>query len=166
MIEKNKSLSVFLLHFLERLNGCESIEKKITESLTDICTFYKFKKGFVYQTDGFRYFFLKETVGNEDHSLKRRFEMSEMTKIHSDRMKVKNRPFYASRNDDNSLVDIDVLDFHKTDSLLVRQFEDSEGKIIGFVGFADREDTTPFTDEELQAIYLLLGALSKEVAVR
>ena len=38
MIEKNKSLSVFLLHFLERLNGCESIEKKITESLTDICT--------------------------------------------------------------------------------------------------------------------------------
>lgn len=93
MIEKNKSLSVFLLHFLERLNGCESIEKKITESLTDICTFYKFKKGFVYQTDGFRYFFLKETVGNEDHSLKRRFEMSEMTKIHSDRMKVKNRPF-------------------------------------------------------------------------
>ena len=92
--------------------------------------------------------------------------MSEMTKIHSDRMKVKNRPFYASRNDDNSLVDIDVLDFHKTDSLLVRQFEDSEGKIIGFVGFADREDTTPFTDEELQAIYLLLGALSKEVAVR
>ena len=45
MIEKNKSLSVFLLHFLERLNGCESIEKKITESLTDICTFYKFKIG-------------------------------------------------------------------------------------------------------------------------
>ena len=166
MIEKNKSLSVFLLHFLERLNGCESIEKKITESLTDICTFYKFKKGFVYQTDGFRYFFLKETIGNEDHSLKRRFEMSEMTKIHSDRMKVKNRPFYASRNDDNSLVDIDVLDFHKTDSLLVRQFEDSEGKIIGFIGFADREDTIPFTDEELQTVHLLLGSLSKEIAVR
>mgnify|MGYP002598273954 CR=1 FL=1 len=166
MIEKNKSLSVFLLHFLERLNGCESIEKKITESLTDICTFYKFKKGFVYQTDGFRYFFLKETIGNEDHSLKRRFEMSEMTKIHSDRMKVKNRPFYASRNDDNSLVDIDVLDFYGTDSLLVRQFEDSEGKIIGFIGFADREDTTPFTDEELQTIHLLLGSLSKEIAVR
>ena len=166
MIEKNKSLSVFLLHFLERLNGCESIEKKITESLTDICTFYKFKKGFVYQTDGFRYFFLKETIGNEDHSLKPRFEMSEMTKIHSDRMKVKNRPFYASRNDDNSLVDLDVLDFYGTDSLLVRQFEDSEGKIIGFIGFADREDTTPFTDEELQTIHLLLGSLSKEIAVR
>ena len=166
MIEKNKSLSVFLLHFLERLNGCESIEKKITESLTDICTFYKFKKGFVYQTDGFRYFFLKETIGNEDYSLKLRFEMSEMTKIHSDRMKVKNRPFYANRNDENSLVDIDVLDFHKTDSLLVRQFEDSEGKIIGFIGFADRENTTPFTDEELQTIHLLLGSLSKEIAVR
>ena len=30
MIEKNKSLSVFLLHFLERLNGCESIEKKVS----------------------------------------------------------------------------------------------------------------------------------------
>ena len=61
---------------------------------------------------------------------------------------------------------LSLIHIYKTDSLLVRQFEDSEGKIIGFVGFADREDTTPFTDEELQAIYLLLGALSKEVAVR
>ena len=50
--------------------------------------------------------------------------------------------------------------------MLVRQFEDSEGKIIGFIGFADREDTTPFTDEELQTIHLLLGSLSKEIAVR
>ena len=80
MIEKNKSLSVFLLHFLERLNGCESIEKKITESLTDICTFYKFKKGFVYQTDGFRYFFLKETIGNEGGTMKPRFDMGELKK--------------------------------------------------------------------------------------
>lgn len=64
MIEKNKSLSVFLLHFLERLNGCESIEKKITESLTDICTFYKFKKGICLSDRWFSaIFFLKETIG-------------------------------------------------------------------------------------------------------
>lgn len=44
MIEKNKSLSVFLLHFLERLNGCESIEKENHGIIDGICTFYKFKK--------------------------------------------------------------------------------------------------------------------------
>ena len=34
MTREKENYNAFLLHFLERLNGCESIEKKITESLT------------------------------------------------------------------------------------------------------------------------------------
>ena len=52
MIKEKEGFNAFLLHFLERLNGCESIEKKVTESLTDICNYYGFKRGFVYQTEG------------------------------------------------------------------------------------------------------------------
>lgn len=89
MTKSKESLSVFLLQFLERLNGHESIEKKITKSLIDICNYYGFKKGFVYQTDGFRYFFLKETIGNEDNTLRFRFEMGEMTTQHSGRIEAK-----------------------------------------------------------------------------
>ena len=51
-------------------------------------------------------------------------------------------------------------------SLLIRQIQDSEGKIIGFIGFGDREHAISFTDEELQMIHLILGSLSKEIAVR
>ena len=65
MIEKNKSLSVFLHHFLERLNGCESIEKKITESLTDICTFNNIKKRYLNQKHGNLYLLMKEKVKKE-----------------------------------------------------------------------------------------------------
>ena len=70
MIRERENYHAFLLHFLERLNSCDSIEKKITESLTDICEYYGFKRGFIYQTDGFRYFYLKETVGNSDNILR------------------------------------------------------------------------------------------------
>ena len=69
MTREKENYNAFLLHFLERLNGCESIEKKITESLTDICEYYGFKRGFIYQTDGFRYFYLKETVAISDSFL-------------------------------------------------------------------------------------------------
>ena len=34
MTREKENYNAFLLHFLERLNGCESIENKITESLT------------------------------------------------------------------------------------------------------------------------------------
>lgn len=166
MAKNKESLSVFLLHFLERLNGCESIEKKVIESLTDICHYYKFKRGFVYQTDGFRYFFLKESIGNEDNALKPRFETSEMTEKQMVRMQVKGKPFYAVRSEETSLAEMDVLDFYETESLLIQQFEDTEGKVIGFIGFSDREESMPFMDDELQTIHLLLGSLSKEVAVR
>ena len=156
----------FYFIFLERLNGCESIENKITESLTDICEYYGFKRGFIYQTDGFRYFYLKETVGNSDNILRQRFEISEMTNQHAARINGKNKPFYACRNQNTSWNDVDIVDFYKVDSLLIRQIQDSEGKIIGFIGFGDREHAISFTDEELQVIHLILGSLSKEIAVR
>ena len=166
MTREKENYNAFLLHFLERLNGCESIENKITESLTDICEYYGFKRGFIYQTDGFRYFYLKETVGNSDNILRQRFEISEMTNQHAARINRKNKPFYACRNQNTSWNDVDIVDFYKVDSLLIRQIQDSEGKIIGFIGFGDREHAISFTDEELQVIHLILGSLSKEIAVR
>ena len=166
MTREKENYNAFLLHFLERLNGCESIENKITESLTDICEYYGFKRGFIYQTDGFRYFYLKETVGNSDNILRQRFEISEMTNQHAARINGKNKPFYACRNQNTSWNDVDIVDFYKVDSLLLRQIQDSEGKIIGFIGFGDREHAISFTDEELQVIHLILGSLSKEIAVR
>ena len=166
MTREKENYNAFLLHFLERLNGCESIENKITESLTDICEYYGFKRGFIYQTDGFRYFYLKETVGNSDNILRQRFEISEMTNQHAARINGKNKPFYACRNQNTSWNDVDIVDFYKVDSLLIRQIQDSEGKIIGFIGFGDREHAISFTDEELQEIHLILGSLSKEIAVR
>ena len=166
MTREKENYNAFLLHFLERLNGCESIENKITESLTDICEYYGFKRGFIYQTDGFRYFYLKETVGNSDNILRQRFEISEMTNQHAARINRKNKPFYACRNQNTSWNDVDIVDFYKVDSLLIRQIQDSEGKIIGFIGFGDREHAISFTDEELQVIHLILGSLSKEIAAR
>ena len=166
MTREKENYNAFLLHFLERLNGCESIENKITESLTDICEYYGFKRGFIYQTDGFRYFYLKETVGNSDNILRQRFEISEMTNQHAARINGKNKPFYACRNQNTFWNDVDIVDFYKVDSLLIRQIQDSEGKIIGFIGFGDREHAISFTDEELQVIHLILGSLSKEIAVR
>lgn len=113
MSKSAESLSTFLLHFLERLNDYESIEKKVMGSLTDICDYCGFKRGFVYQTDGFRYFYLKETVGNEDNTLRSRFEMGEMTKQHLARAKDKKEPFCVDGHEGSSLADIDIMDFYK-----------------------------------------------------
>ena len=166
MIRERENYHAFLLHFLERLNSCDSIEKKITESLTDICECYGFKRAFIYQTDGFRYFYLKETIGNNDNILRQRFEISEMSNQHIAHANGKSKPFYACRTQNASWDDVDIIDFYRVDSLLIRQIQDSEGKIIGFIGFADREHAISFIDEELQMIHLILGSLSKEIAVR
>ena len=98
--------------------------------------------------------------------MRQRFEISEMTNQHVVRANGKNKPFYACRNQNTSWDDVDIVDFYKVDSLLIRQIQDSEGKIIGFIGFGDREHAISFTDEELQMIHLILGSLSKEIAVR
>lgn len=67
----------------------------------------------------------------------------------------KSKPFYACRTQNASWDDVDIIDFYRVDSLLIRQIQDSEGKIIGFIGFADREHAISFIDEELQMIHLI-----------
>ena len=166
MIKKKEKLSVFLLRFLERLNSYEPNEKKVIESLADFCNYYRFAKGFVYLTDGFRYFSLKETIGNQDNALRLRFEMNEMTAEHVYCIHHQSEPFYGVRNEKASSIDLDILDFYGVDTLLIRQFKDTEGKTIGFIGFAERTDATSLTAKELRATSLLLGSLAKEIAVR
>ena len=167
MIEQKGNIRTFLIHFLERLNGGESIEKKIVDSLTDICDYYSFKKGFVYQTDGFRYFYLKETIGDEENTLKSRFEMCELSNQNLNSFRAGSTPFYANRNESFPSEDMAVLDFFQVDSLLVLPFEDSEGKPVGLIGFTARESRAPsITDEEMQLIHLVSGSLSKEIIIR
>ena len=40
------------------------------------------------------------------------------------------KPFYAWQKPKYFLDDVDIVDFYKVDSLLIRQIQDSEGKII------------------------------------
>ena len=167
MIKTNESFSPILIHFLERLNSGKSTETKIVESLTDICNYYSFEKGFVYQTDGFRYFYLKETVGTQDNTLKSRFEMSELSIRSFNSVDIGSIPFYANRNDCFSSEDIAVLDSFRVDSLLAWQIKDSEGKLVGLIGFANREpQALSFADQEMQLIHLVLSSLSKEIIIR
>lgn len=166
MTGNTENLNTFLLHFLERLNDSKPVEDKITESLTHICNYFGFNKGFVYQTDGFRFFYLKEAIGNECQSLRPRFEITEMTAQHSRRLKERGALFYAVKTPQTSQSESNILDFYKVNSLLIRHFEDTEGKIIGFVGFADVKEHTHLSEEELNIIRLAIGGLSKEVAIR
>ena len=52
-----------------------------------------------------------------------------MTNQHAARINGKNKPFYACRNQNTSWNDVDIVDFYKVDSLLIRQIQDSEGKL-------------------------------------
>lgn len=165
MINHSVSLNTFLLHFLERLYGLDPIEQKINESLNDLCNYFDFERGFVYQTDGFRYFYLKETVGNKANILPERFESKQMTEQHWDFAK-KQIFFYTDRNTATSPNDTEILDFYGADALLIREFEDTERKIIGFVGFTGRKGGMIFSEEELQVLQSALGILSKEISIR
>lgn len=110
------------------------LRKKSQNHLRIFANTMALKEDSFIKTDGFRYFYLKETVGNNDNVLRQRFEISEMTNQHVVRANGKNKPFYACRNQNTSWDDVDIVDFYKVDSLLIRQIQDSEGKIIGFIG--------------------------------
>lgn len=166
MSPKTENSNAFLFHFLEQLNSYKSIKNKSIKLLTDICDHFGFRRGFIYQTDGFQYFYLKEAIGNEDHVLKLRFEISETAKQHSDCEEKPDSAFYTCENEDSPLASIAIENFHTLKSLVIRKAEDTQGKTIGFIGIADRNKEKALTEEEQHILHLALGGLSKEITIR
>lgn len=166
MIENKNKPDNFVLHFIEQINSDKHIDQKIMELLIQICEYFEYRRGFIYQTDGFRFFHLKETFGSEDGVLRDKFEIDEMTTRHSERMK-KEAPFFYVKKDNNTTPeDHEILEFYNVESLLISHIRDTEGKIIGFIGFADSDEIAPLDSNEFQAIHLTSVLLSKEVAIR
>lgn len=165
MIAKTGNLDSFLLNFIKQINSDKPIDQKVLDSLISICDFFNYKRGFVYQTDGFRFFHLKETIGNENNELRDKFEFGEMSIYHSSH--IENNQYFCAGSKEDINSDIrDILEFYRAQSIFIRDFKDTEGKIIGFIGFADNEDDRALKDEALETIYLTAGLISKEIAAR
>lgn len=163
--EKTKNLDSFVLNFIKQINSDRPINQKVMDSLASICDFFNYKLGFVYQTDGFRFYHLQETVGNGTNKLRDKFEMEELSQYHAQDIE-SNKYFCAGLSENNTQDTNDILNFYNTESLFIRDFKDTEGKIIGFIGFADNQDNSSLNDEEIETIYLTAGLISKEIAAR
>lgn len=157
-----ENLFALVLHCIERINSELPLKKKIKESLSDICGYFRCKKGFVYQTDGFRYFQLKETFGNDDNFLPRKFVVNDLAHLFISR-----KPLYTHRDTKNTEEELELLDFFKVESLWINSVRDRNGKVIGFIGFADNDGAiASFEEDEMQAIALITGLLGREVLIR
>jgi len=165
IIEKTGNLDSFVLDFIKQINSEKPINQKVLDSLASICAFFNYRRGFLYQTDGFRYYHLQETVGNETNKLREKFEIKEMTKYHSGHMN-DNKYFCAGLSENVDEDTHDILNFYNSESLFIRDFKDEDGKIIGFIGFADNLDNSSLNDKEVETIYLTAGLISKEVNAR
>lgn len=163
--DRTTNLDSFLLDFIKQINNDNTIEQKTLDALTSICAFFNYKRGFIYQTDGFRFFHLQETIGNESQKIRDKFEFKEMSKYHSLYMKG-HKYFCAGLNENISEDTRDILNFYNCESLFIRDFKDTDGKTIGFIGFADNQDNSSLKDESLETIYLTSGLISKEIAAR
>ena len=165
IIENTGNLDSFVLEFIKQINSDKPINQKVLESLAIICNFFNYKRGFVYQTDGFRFYHLQETVGYEADKNREKFEIKEMTKYQSLHLD-NNNYFCAGLGEEIDEETRKILQFYNSDSLFVRSFKDTEGKIIGFIGFADNLNNSSLDEKEVEAIHLTAGLISKEIAAR
>ncbi len=162
IMDTNKeNLFTLILCCLELINSDQPVKNKIRESFSRICEYFRCKRGFIYQTDGFRFFHLKETIGNEDKALRRKFAAKDIAQIF-----ISKKPVYVRKNTTNTEEELEILDFFGVESLWINSIRDKDGKIIGFIGFADNEKFEPCKEDELQTIAHISGLLAREVVVR
>ncbi len=161
-----ENLTALVFQIIEYTNSERSIEQKLTDSLTHLCTYLQYKRAFVYETDGFRFFHLQESIGNEDQSLRSKFEWAELSPSHAQHIESDEHRFYATRNQPLTDTELDILQFHNVHSMLGRLVKDSDGRVVGIVGLADAEAENLFNPEQLYFLHTILDLIGKEVATR
>ncbi len=164
--KESTSLNTFVYRIIAYAHSDRSIQQKMMDALTYICEQFNFKRGFVYQTDGFRFLHLYESVGNEDGVLREKFELAEMSPTHVQRIDSEHSQVYAMKSRQPSSTELDILNFHHIHSLLARPVKDTDGKVIGFIGVADALTDHMLHADELEAVHIALDLLGKEVATR
>ncbi len=164
--KENENLKTFVYKIIEYTNSNRTIQQKMLDSLAYVCTCFNYQRGFVYQTDGFRFFHLHETIGNEDNLLRDKFELAELSNLHMQLIESEQHRVNAMINNQPTSTELDILNFHHLHSLLARPVKDTEGKVIGFIGIADALTDTMLNEEELRAIHIAFDLLGKEVAIR
>ncbi len=161
-----ESLIDLVFQIIEYTNSERSIDQKLTDSLAHLCASLPYKRAFVYQTDGFRFFHLHESIGNEDGLLRSKFEWAELSPSHAQRIESDEHRVYAMESQQPTATELDILQFHNVHSLLARPVKDSDGKVVGFVGLADSETENLFSTEQLYMLHIILDQIGKEVATR
>ncbi|NDW13221.1 sensor histidine kinase [Bacteroides sp. 214] len=160
---RTEDLNAFSKSFILQINNDIPFQDKVEKLLKELGEFFNFSKGFIYQTDGFRYFHLKESYGNENNVLRESFEIADMSEEHS---KTTNHTFYRSKKEKATELELDILDFYHVNSLVIRHFKDIEGKIIGFIGFADIANDRVLNEEEMECLQMMTGLFSKDIVNR
>jgi signal transduction histidine kinase len=158
MDNSKEGLFALMLHCIEQISSSQPVEKKMHSSLTAICGYFRCKSGFIYHTDGFRFFYLKNAVGNENKSLHRKLAIKDMKHLFAAR-----EPVYVRKNAGNTGKEHEILDLFSAGSLWINPIKDMNGVIVGFIGFAGSEDHTPCQEDELQAIAQISSLLAREV---
>ncbi len=163
MVRFEKKLGDLIVNYIKVINKDQPIEQKLPELLVYIGKFFRFRRGFIYQTDGFRFFYLKETFGNEDNVLQGRILINNLK--HRDTLP-EVLPFYICLDENTTPAGHQIFNFFSTQSLWLNKIVDTEGKTIGYIGFTDKENPDHFEKDELQAIWYATDLLTKEIIIR
>ncbi len=164
-VKEKKHLEVFVNRFIDQINSPLWMELKIPELLNELSTYFNFKRGFIYQTDGSRTFFLRETYGNENGPLPGKFVLSQWSPFHTEQV-VRKNVYYLKGHPKLSPEEAGILAFYGLESILIHSLRDTEGNLIGFLGFEEDPADEPLNPEELEVVNRLSLLLAKEVAVR
>lgn len=162
---RESHIEMFVVDFIEQLNNISSLGDKIQKQLDVLCLHFRFSRGFIYQTDGFRFLQLKECCGDKQGRERIQFEQSDLSPAHRKSI-FHTDCIHVARQLNPTEEELDILHFYQASDLAITPIRDAEGALIGTIGMADRETEEPMTADELRIFRLLSGLLAKEITIR
>jgi diguanylate cyclase (GGDEF)-like protein len=141
---------------IESLSSSKIAQDTVSHILAQVCAFFKFGRGFVYEADHAGVFTLKERFGAQAASpLPEAFEVEQQ----------------LSAGEIGDILSLYAVSREKpavseTGTLMLAHIYNDSGKIIGLVGMMDRRRNILMDKESTHAVKMVLNLLAKTVKMR
>lgn len=156
----------FTLDFLEHINAVGlPQEQKVVTAIQNLCEYYGWRCGGVYQTDGFCYYLRGEVWNMDADDMPERLDADQALLRESE----DNEPiplFMSLYKDNTDERTRQFMNLFGAQSMFACRTVDDDGQTVGFVLFLDKTDGKPMDAEQTHSMGVLAGVIAKAMAIR
>ena len=165
--KENTSINDLYSSVVKKLSAHENPNANLSGILEDVCNYFGFGRGLIYQSDYTRKFYLKEYFATySSYDITETIDLLSLLTNDDIQILLKTPVFFTVNDTEDDALKYKLLELFNTKVLLFVPIKDAQNDFIGFIALVDRRSRLVLDEQSLDAAHTIFTIIANFVKVR